>query len=30
VIDAVITVMNPMPSSMTSAARIWPAPVVGT
>ena len=27
--DAVITVTNPIPSSITTAARIWPTAVVG-
>ena len=30
VIDAVITVMKPIPSNITAAAKIWPSCVVGT
>ena len=30
VIEAVITVTNPIPSSITTAAMIWPSAVVGT
>ena len=30
VIDAVITVIKPIPSNITAAAKIWPASVSGT